>query len=428
MKKYSLLLLFSLSFILVIGQTKSTNNSSQLTYAKAETVGMSAERLSKIDKMMQDEVDNGNLPGMVALIARNGKIVLHQAYGVADAETGRKMEKDALFRLASQTKAITATAVMILWEEGKFRLNDPISNYIPEFKNAGILSGFNSDDTTFTSTPAKNKIRIRDLLTHTAGLGYGAIDGDERMKMIYAKAGITEGLSNRDITIADNIKNLAKLPLHQEPGEKFLYGMGLDVLGYFIEIVSGMPFDEFLSERLFKPLGMNNTGFYFPEKEAKRLVQVQTLKDGKWMNMPEDSGFDYPVRGAKALFAGGAGLSGTIEDYAKLLQMYLNGGELNGARILSRTTIDIIMSNQYPDVFDENFYYGLAFGMTTERAAAKGGKGSEGTFDWSGYFNTQYFADPKEQVIGLIFKQTLGPVKDVTAWKFRQMVFAAVED
>ena len=427
MKKLLLLIAICVP-ILLSGQTKSTKSSTSFTQAEPESVGMSSERLDRIDAMCNEVVKNGSIPGAVALIVRNGKIVLHEAYGIADAETGRKMEKHALFRLASQTKAITATAVMMLWEEGKFRLDDPISIYIPEFKEVGILNEFDQSDSSFTSSPAKRKIRIRDLLTHTSGIGYGAIDGDERMKMIYAKAGITEGLSNKNITIEDNIKLLAKLPLHQEPGEKFLYGMGLDVLGYFVEIVSGMPFDKFLEERLFKPLKMNNIGFYFPEYETKRLVKVLTQKDGEWVNMPNDSGLDYPVRGAKRLFAGGAGLTGTIQDYATFLQMYLNGGELNGVRILSPTTIAIIMGNSYPDVFNENFYYGLAFGMTTEVAAARGGKGSESTFDWGGYFNTQYFADPKEQVIGLIFKQTLGPVDDPTGWKFRQMVFAAIDD
>jgi CubicO group peptidase (beta-lactamase class C family) len=396
----------------------------------AESVGISPLRLARIDKMCEEEVANGNLPGMVALVARNGKIVLWKAYGMADTQTGKTMKRDDIFRIASQTKAITSTAVMMLWEEGKFRLDDPVSKYIPEFKNTQVLKTFRYADTSWTTEPAKSEITIRQLLTHTSGLGYGLIDGDERMKMIYQKAKVTELFTTEQVYIADIVKKLAKLPLHHNPGEKFTYSMSIDVLGYLVEVLSGMPFDKFLQTRLFDPLGMNDTRFYHPEEKAGRLVAIQQKVDGKWQRFPNTFyETEYPVKGAKTFFSGGAGLSSTAKDYATFLQMYLNGGELNGARILSRTTVDIIMSNHTAELFGApDRYHGLAFGVTTATGHAKGGNGSEGTFEWGGYFNTQYFADPKEKVIGLIFKQTQGPVNDVTGWKFRQLVFQSIDD
>jgi CubicO group peptidase (beta-lactamase class C family) len=226
------------------------------------------------------------------------------------------------------------------------------------------------------------------------------------------------------------LKSLAKLPLHHNPGEKYTYSEGLDVLGYFIEVVSGMPFDEFLKTRIFDPLGMNDTRFYFPEDRESRLVAVQQKVNGKWEKYPVTFyDTDYPVKGAKTFFSGGAGLSSTVKDYATFLQMYLNGGEYNGVRLLSRTTLQSIMGNQTGTLFGgPERFYGLAFGVLSTEGQDKGGQGSTGTFDWGGYFNTSYFADPKENVIGLIFKQTQGPVNDETGWKFRQLVFQSIDD
>lgn len=429
MKKL-IILLFAIISVAAIAQTKSIKKSAPLIAGTPESAGISAERLGRIDLMCKEAVSNGDLPGTVVLVARKGKIVMHEAYGMADNGTNRKMQKDDIFRIASQTKAITSTAVMMLWEEGKFRLDDPISKFIPEFKNPKVLSGFRYQDTSFTSVPANREITIRHLLTHTSGIGYGVIDGDERFKMIYAKAGITDLFTTEPITIEESVKKLAALPLHHHPGEKYTYSEGLDVLGYLVEIVSGMPFDEFLRKRLFDPLGMNDTWFYLPGSKVNRLVTVQKKEDGKWVKYPVTF-YDthYPVTGAKKFFSGGAGLSSTAKDYATFLQMYLNGGELNGVRILSRTTVQSIMGNQTGDLFGgASRYYGLAFGVTTQEGQDQGGNGSAGTFDWGGYFNTQYFADPKEQVIGIIMKQTQGPVKDDTGWKFRQLVFQAIDD
>lgn len=416
-------------FVLFFSVAILAQDNSMLLEAAPESTGISIDRLNKIDAMLQSAVKENQIPGVVALIARNGKIVYHQAYGAAN-EKGEQLDKGSIFRIASQTKAITSTAVMMLWEEGKFRLDDPISKYIPEFEAAQILDTFNEADSTYTTKPAEDQITIRDLITHTSGLGYGVIDGDAHFKKIYAKAGITDLFTTENISIEESVKKLAKLPLHHNPGEKFTYSEGLDVLGYFIEVVSGIPFDEFLRKRIFDPLGMNDTWFYLPKEKHDRLVAVQHQKEAKWKNYPitfYDT--DYPKKGAKRFFSGGAGLSSTAKDYATFLQMYLNEGNYNGTRILSRTSVQSIMGNQTGKKFGEGGkHYGLAFGVVTEEGQDAGGEGSEGTFDWGGYFNTQYFADPKENIIGVLMKQTQGNTEDQTGWKFRQMVFSAIDD
>ncbi len=429
MKNFITLIFVTLA-ISANAQTSSIQKSAPLSPAPPESAGMSTERLNRIDVMCKASVEDGDVPGIVALVARNGKIVFHEAYGMADNQSNRKMKKDDIFRIASQSKAITSTAVMMLWEEGKFRLDDPVSKFIPEFKNPKVLTSFKYHDTSYRAVPADKEITIRHLITHTSGIGYGVIDGDERFKMIYEKEGITDLFTTEDITIGGSVRKLAGLPLHHNPGEEFTYSEGLDVLGYFIEVVSGMPFDEFLRKRLFDPLGMDDTWFYLPVSKADRLVSVQKKENGKWIRYPVTFyDTDYPIKGARRFFSGGAGLSSTAKDYATFLQMYLNGGELNGVRILSRTTIKSIMGNQTGDLFGDGIeYYGLAFGIVTPEGQDAGGQGSEGTFSWGGYFNTEYFADPKEQTIGVIMKQTRGPVDDNTSWKFKILVNQAIDD
>ncbi|HBF43000.1 MAG TPA: serine hydrolase [Desulfobacteraceae bacterium] len=429
MRKINLLFCLAITAI-SFAQTPSVKISPDLTPASPATVGMSDIRLKRIDVMLKQAVKDGDIPGAVALVARDGKIVFHSAYGLADNSSGKKVFNDAIFRIASQTKAITSTAVMMLWEEGKFKLDDPVSKYIPEFKDVKILDTFNETDTTYTSVPSEKEITIRHLITHTSGIGYGVIDGDPRFKAIYHKAGITDLFTTEDISIEESVKKLAGLPLHHTPGEKFTYSEGLDVLGYFIEVVSGLPFDKFLKTRIFDPLGMKDTWFYLPKEKHDRLVNVQHKVDGEWEKYPVTFyDTDYPIKGAKRFFSGGAGLSSTAKDYATFLQMYLNKGELNGVRLLSRTTVRSIMANQIGDIWkDGPKNYGLAFGVVNQKGEDSGGLGSEGTFDWGGYFNTQYFADPEEQVIGILMKQTQGTSNDNTAWKFRQMVFSAVDD
>ena len=425
---------FTLLFLFIVfsfkAQTESPQVSSFLSPVKASEAAMAPERLAKIEVMIKSAIEENQIPGAVALICRNGKIIFHNAYGMADNKSKKAMEKNTIFRIASQTKAITSTAIMILWEEGFFKLDDPISKYIPEFGEAQLLDSYKEADSTYTTKPAKNQITIRNLITHTSGIGYGVIDGDSRFKQLYAKAGITDLFTTKDISISESVKKLAKLPLHHNPGEQFTYSEGLDILGYLIEVVSGIPFDKFLRTRIFEPLGMTDTWFYLPEEKQNRLVTVQYKVDGKWNKYPTTFyDTDYPKKGAKRFFSGGAGLSSTAVDYATFLQMYLNGGELNGKRILSRTTIQSMMGDQIREIRpNDSKGYGLAFGLVRQKGQDTGGIGSMGTFDWGGYFNTQYFADPNEKIIGIIMKQTQGNNGDETGWKFRQMVFAAIND
>jgi len=410
-------------------QTRTARRAPALTAADPRAVGVSAERLARIDAMCADAVRSGSIPGVVALVARNGRIVYHKAHGLADSAAGRPLKADDIFRIASQTKAITATAVMILWEEGRFRLDDPISRFLPEFRNPQVLKSFNDQDGTWTGEPARREITIRDLLTHTSGLGYGAIDPDERFRKLYAKAGVIEAFTTEPVTLAENIRRLAKLPLHHHPGERFTYSMGLDVAGRLVEVVSRMPFDQFLQARLFEPLGMKDTSFYVPTEKADRVVPVQRPEGNRWVRLgPSFYDPDYPIKGARALFSGGGGLCSTARDYAAFLQMHLNGGVLNGTRVLSRPTALLMRAPQLPpELTGPDSQISLGFGIVTERGQNRGGNGSAGTFEWGGYFNTQYFADPKEGLIGVLMKQTQGG-NDETGWKFKQLVGQIVDD
>ncbi len=429
MKKILLILLIT-AHLPSIGQTPSLKKTPPLSDAKPEAAGVSQARLDRISQMIETAVRENVIPGAAALIVRNGKIVYHKSFGYSDAENGRSSRTDDIFRIASQSKAITTTAAMMLWEQGKFQLDDPVSKYIPEFKNPVLLDRFSMSDSSFTVKPAGKEITIRHLITHTSGIGYGVIDGDERFKAIYKKAGITDLFTTEAVTIEQSVKKLAKLPLHHVPGEKYTYSEGLDVLGYLIEIWSGQSFDTYLKEHIFDPLGMNDTWFYLPDSKASRLVPVQTKNAaGKWVHFT-DTFYDvnYPKTGARTFFSGGAGLSSTLKDYATFLQVYLNKGEYNGMRLLSRTTVDFMLSNQVGDLFGQNAGFGLGFEVLNERGAARGGMGGEGTFRWGGYFNTQYFADPNENVIGIIMKQTQRIGGDYTGDLFRQMVFQSIDD
>ncbi|MCL4119048.1 UNVERIFIED_CONTAM: hypothetical protein GTU68_034692 [Idotea baltica] len=392
---------------------------------------MSSDRLARISRIMSEAVADGDIPGGVALVARNGKVVYEKAFGKSDPEGNRDFRTDDIFRIASQTKAITSTAVMMLWEEGHFRLDDPISRWIPEFKDPQVFTKFHYSDTSFSSVPADREITIRHLLTHTSGIGYGVIDAEESFKLLYKKAGVEEIASMTPLTTEENVKRIASMPLHFSPGDKYQYSMGLDVLGYFIEVISGVSFDTFLETRLFKPLGMNDTYFHIPREKADRLVSLMVPGPDGWTDQVPNGLADsnYPITGVTTLCSGGGGLSSTAIDYATFLQMYLNEGELNGTRILSRTTIDFMMDNQIGELWgDRGSHYGLAFGVVDAIGEGKGGQGSAGTFSWGGAFNTSYFADPEEQVIGVILKQTRGQSKDQTGWQFKQLIGQAIDD
>jgi CubicO group peptidase (beta-lactamase class C family) len=395
--------------------------------AKPEDNGMSPARLEKIDRMIQEHISNKWIPGAVVLIVRNGKAVYHKAYGQADVENGVAMKKDNIFRIASQSKAITSTAVMLLYEEGKFGLDDPISRYIPEFKSPKVLVSVNWTDSSYTATPAKSEITIRQLLTHTSGVDYAGI-GNQEFKAIYAKAGIPSGIGNHDAVLADKMKVLGGLPLKFNPGEAYQYGLNLDILGYLVEVISGMSFDQFLKTRLFQPLGMNDTYFYLPKEKHARLVPLYEQKDGKVSRVTQKV-FDnvdpmYPTVEGK-YFSGGAGLSSTAEDYAKFLQMFLNKGEYNGSRLLSRKTVELIMTAQLQPPLTNQI--GLCFGLETEKNDHQSVM-SLGSFSWGGAYNTQYWADPKEKLVGVIYMNTYGGPGRGTSDKFKVLTYQAIVD
>jgi CubicO group peptidase (beta-lactamase class C family) len=369
---------------------------------RPEDHGMSSARLQRIDQLLDTHVQNLWIPGAVAIIVRNGKIIHLKAYGYRDTETKAALKTTDIFRIASQTKAITSLAVMMLWEEGKFQLDDAVSRYIPEFKNPRVLTTLNWSDTTYATVPAKSEITIRQLLTHTSGIDYAAI-GSQEFRAIYAKAGVPSGIGNASMVLANKMKRLGTLPLKHHPGEQYTYGLNTDVLGYLVEVVSGLSLDQFFRQRIFQPLGMNDTHFYLPREKHHRLVTLYQSREGRVVPVSSEA-YDgvnpnYPTLEG-TYFSGGAGLSSTVEDYARFLQLFLNKGELNGVRLISRKTVELMLTDQLPKTMSNAF--GLGFGLETEKNDAQSVL-SMGSFSWGGAFNTHYWADPKEKLIGLVF-------------------------
>jgi CubicO group peptidase (beta-lactamase class C family) len=423
MKKIILILPTLLLVCVAFSQSKV------LIPAKPEEAGMSSERLSRIDKTLEEYITNKKIPGAVVLIARNGKIVLHKAYGSYDNTSHTPLKKDNIFRIASQTKAITSVAVMMLYEEGKLLLDDPISKYIPEFAKPSVLISFNEKDSSFVTQPAKGEITVRHLLTHTSGIDYADI-GSKEFKAIYAKAGVPSGIGSKGAPLAERMKLLAKLPLKHNPGEKFTYGLNTDVLGYLVEIRSGMSLEDFFRKRIFEPMGMTDTYFTLPQEKFNRLVDVYTEKEGKFSITNNvvvgKETTDYPTKPSTYL-SGGAGLSSTIEDYAKFLQMLVNGGTYNGSRILGRKTIELMLTNQLSDKITDMFHFGLGFEVETLKNDHIRPY-SIGSFWWGGAFSTSYWADPKEKMIALIYLQMIPNTQWEVMEKFRALTYQAITD
>lgn len=416
------LLLYPAFFFLVLSSLAQN-----FPVAKPEENGMSSSRLERIDQLLQEHINNKWIPGAVALIVRNGKVVYHKSFGSADVENKTVLRKDHIFRIASQSKAVTSLAVMMLFEEGKFQLDDPISRYIPEFKNPKVLMSVNWRDTSYTSVPAKSEITIRQLLTHTSGIDYAGIGGQE-LKAIYAKAGVPSGIGADGSTIGDKMKILGSLPLKFHPGEQYTYGLNTDVLGYLVEVLSGTTLDQFFRTRIFLPLGMNDTYFYLPKEKHSRLVSLYGFENGL-ISKVSGTVFDnvnpqYPNTDGK-YYSGGAGLSSTIEDYAKFLQLFLNKGTYNGVRLISRKTVELMLTNQIQPPITNQF--GLGFGLETEKNDYLS-VFSVGTFSWGGAFNTQYWADPKEKLIGIIYINTHGGPGRNTNDKFKTLTYQAITD
>ncbi|HET7180359.1 MAG TPA: serine hydrolase domain-containing protein [Chryseosolibacter sp.] len=390
------------------------------------TAGFSAERLSRIDHLLEARLKEQTIPGAVALIIRHGKVVYYKSFGFSDISKKTPLKKDDIFRIASQSKAITALAVMMLWEEGKFLLDDRVSQYIPEYAHQKVLKSFDKTDSSFTTEPANRDVTIRDLLTHSSGIDYAVI-GSPEFKAIYAKAGIPSGIGNHMQVLGEKMKLLGSLPLKHQPGERWTYGLNYDLLGYLVEIWSGMPFDQFLAERVFGPLGMKDTYFYLPSDKSARLVALHGLEDGKVFKMsapPYDAlSPDYPKLSGR-YFSGGAGMSSTIEDYARFLQLFLNGGSFNGKRLLSRKTVELMLTDQLPTLQNE---FGLGFGLETP-ANDFMSPASVGSFSWGGAFSTDYWADPKEDLIGLLYTNIYNnPIHDLGS-KFKVLTYQAITD
>jgi len=418
MKKLSSLLLGTSLYLSLCAQQPTANNSANLT-----------NRLQVIDKNMQEWVDKNRMAGGAGLIMQDGKVLYHKAFGYANKDKKIPMRTDHIYRIASQTKAITSAAVMMLYDEGKFLLDEPVSKFIPAFAKPKVLVSFNEKDSSFTTTPAKREITIRDLLTHTSGIGYAQI-GSKEANAIYAKNGVVGGIGVKGINLAENINRLGPLPIFHNPGEKFTYGLNTDVLGYLVEVVSGMSLDEFFRKKIFQPLGMNDTYFYLPASKHNRLVSLYSNVDGQLKEADPEVNIngtfyrDFPIMNLQ-MFSGGGGLSSTIMDYGIFLQMMLNGGEYKGVRILSRSAVRLMTQNQIGDISNGSNKFGLGFGITTERGSARS-PANEGTFDWGGMFATTYWVDPKEKVVGLFFQNAYPTEHGDISERFKVLTYQAI--
>jgi len=385
-------------------------------------------RLGRIDTLVNGYIARGWLDGAVTLVVKNNQVIQYKAYGFSDADSKKPMHKDDLFRLASQTKALVSTAIMILYEEGKFYLDEPISDFIPAFSHPRVLDTYNAGDTTYTTIPAKKEISFRDLLTHTSGIDYPGI-GSDKMKAIYAKAGISSGLGYIDADLKERMQALAKLPLIHQPAEKWTYSLSVDVLGCLVEVLSGMNLEQYLTEKIFRPLGMNDTYFNVPASKAGRLTTVYT-EDSlhhiiKWTKQRTGIDPEYPLL-KKRYFSGGAGLTSTAYDYAIFLQMMLNGGKYNGVEILSRRTVQMMTSGQLPFLYNGIDNFGLGFGITSERSAARGPR-NEGSFTWGGFFGTTYWADPKAKMVCLIMTQQTPNSHGELSGKVEELIYQSLK-
>lgn len=368
-----------------------------------EEVGFSSERLERLHRCIQKQVDAGQYSGAVTLIARNGKIADFQTYGYRDLEARTPMEKDTIVRIYSMSKIITTVAVMMLFEEGHFGLNDSIGDYLPELKNMKIFKGGTVKKVELVD--AVRPITIKHLLTHTSGIGYGwenNVGGQ-----LYANAALNDSLSLKDF-----VTKLSQLPLMNQPGEKWTYGYSADVLGRLVEVVSGQTFDDFLAQRVFIPLGMKDTGFYVPEEKRSRLAKIyERTSEGKLKESKKLLSVGS-YRPGVGLPSGGGGMFSTIEDYARLGQMLLNQGRFDSKQLLGRKTIELMLVNHIanlnpptiPEPPGDGFGIG---GFVVTDLARTGLPGSVGNYGWSGYATTSFEMDVKEKCLLLFFFQHL---------------------
>lgn len=402
-----------------------------MNHVTPEKVGISSERLDRIRPVMQNYIDDKVIAGAITLVARQGQVAYLECHGLMDVEANKPMQPDTIFRIYSMTKPITCVAMMMLLEEGRFQLFDPVAKYIPEFADLMVL--VDRSEKGIVVTDLEHEMTIRDLFTHTAGLGYGLYD-DSPIEDLYRESGINIPFKGFQVSLSDLPRALSRLPLAHQPGTVWRYSMAHDVLGYLIALLSDMPFDTFLEERVFRPLGMADTGFCLPEAKIPRLAALYGAGEDHRLNLldePSNSRWLNPEQ----MPSGGGGLVSTTSDYLRFAQMLINGGELDGQRLLGRKTVELMTMNHLPSHLMpiwmganpiRGLGYGLGFGVVMD-PAQNGLLGSKGVFRWGGAAATRFWVDPKESLIGLLMLQYLGleaPVRQ----SFRNLVYQAIVD
>lgn len=396
-----------------------------LPKSSPEEAGLSSDRLKRVHALVQRYIDQGEIAGAVSLVARRGHVAYFESQGVMDLDSKQPMQQDAIFRLASMTKPVTSLAVMMLHEEGRFLLEEPVSKWLPEFKNpkVAIANGPSErHEGGYRLVPADREITIRHLLTHTAGLASGT-------------AGPTVGLLQKsnalnkpEDLLADRMHRLAELPLNFQPGAAWEYGPATDVLGRLVEVISGQPLDVFFRQHILDPLGMKDTWFYLSPDRIPRLATAYTKEGGKLKKQTALG----PANPAGRYFSGAGGLAGTAEDYFRLCQMFLNGGQLGNTRLVSRKTVEMMTANQIGDFpLWQDSYRGYGFGLGFRVRRDLGASltlGSVGEYGWGGAFGTYFFIDPKEQLIGILMIQ-LSPYSHVNIRpEFQNVVMQTIAD
>jgi CubicO group peptidase (beta-lactamase class C family) len=420
----------SLLVILSIAVGSSAVAAESSCVAEPESVGMSSARLQRLQAAMQQYVDDGKAAGIVTYVARAGRIVNVQGFGMSDIEAGHAMTTDTLFRIASQTKLITSVAVMMLVEEGRIALEDPLSRYLPAFGKSQVAVAADGDRPP-RLVPAKRAITIRDLLTHTSGVSYGTGISASYWK----QAGIQGGYyADRDEPMAALVERMATLPLDAQPGERFVYGHSIDILGVVVEKISGLTLGQFLRSRLFDPLQMHDTHFFVPPDQAHRLAAVYAAEPAGLRRANGPDGLDsqgHFVVGPRVTESGGGGIVTTARDYGRFLQMLLNEGQLDGVRVLGPRTVELMTVNHIGSLFADQPAHrpGLGFGlgvavMFDQGAAAT--YGSVGSYGFAGAYFTAFWVDPKDQLISMVLTQLRPPLDTTLQSRFRALVYQSI--
>ena len=395
--------------------------------ASPEEAGVSSERLARIDAVLEAYVEEGRLPGAALVIGRRGHVVYARAFGYRDREAGEPLEVTDLFRIASQTKAVISVGVMILQEQGRLLIDQNLGDFIPEFDSTTVAVA--NEKGGYETVPANRKITVRDLLTHTAGIGYGWGSGAKR----WEEAGIVGWyFADRDEPIADTVARMGELPMDAHPGEDFVYGYATDILGVVIERASGMPLDEFLRVEILGPLGMVDTHFYVPPEKADRLTVVYSVTEEGGMERAPDPGHmvgqGMYLEGPRKSFSGGAGLVSTPGDYARFLEALRRGGTLDGTRILSPKTVELMTVDHVHDAWQgDGGGFGLGFGIT-EEIGWSGLPGSPGAYAWGGAYHSTYWVDPAEELVVSYMTQVIPAQGLDDHQRLRALVYQALVD